>query len=326
MDEPRIEMELQHYLRLLPGIALAGFIFLLFCQIGPGDDFFGAYRLLVFDPEKYSHTFGIYSPAWLATIMAPFETMPGRKGYFIFIALTIAGIFKTARVFNGKLIPVLLSAQMFWVLWWGQIDGLAILGITLGYLSLERKSLGLLVCGLLLATLKPQIGLIPILAIWWWSDPKIRWRSLLIVLICGLLSVYIWGLWPLWVGQHILGLLGHNAYASWNISIGPAAIPLLIPAIFIPLERKQRITALIATMLLVSPYMPFYSSLVLLCMSIPWWAYIFAFTGFLPNLIGTQWAWKIILLLPLLVLIYLYLPYIREKFIIVKNKWKLART
>jgi len=307
-------MKKEYLLTTLPIVFLGIFILLLFCQIGPGGDFFVAYHLMVFEPEKYSNTYGIFSPAWLSPIMAPFETMPERKGYYVFLAVTILSVILAIKTFGGKYLPVLLSAQIFWILWWGQIDGLSILGVVLGWLALEKRSLFLLVAGLVLATVKPQIGLIPILAIWWWSEPKLRWKALGIMAVIAGASIYIWGWWPVWIIKNITGLVDNNRYGTWNISLGLIALPLLIPAVLLPLNRPQRLIALTATLMLISPYMPYYSSILLLCMAIPWWTYVFAFIGFLPNLIGTQLAWRSITFLPILVLIWLYFPFMKTSY------------
>lgn len=304
-------MKKQNYLYLLIIISVGFCVWFLFCQFGPGEDFFGAYRWLVLQPERYSQSYGIYSPAWLAPILAPFETMPNRMGYFVFLAVTILCVIFGAKKLGGKIVPVLVSAQMFWVLWWGQIEGLAIFGVVLGYLALETQSLTLLVLGLLFATVKPQIGLIPILAVWWWFGKELRWKAAGITALIGAATIAIWGPWPIWIVQNITKLVGHQGFNPWNISIGLAALPLFIPAFLLPLDHKKRLMALTATGLLVSPYMPYYSSIILLCMGIPWWAYIFAFIGFLPNVIGTRLAWNGIMLLPLLVLLWLYLPYLQ---------------
>lgn len=78
------------------------------------------------------------------------------------------------------------------------------------------------------------------------------------------------------------------------------------------MERLQRIKALTATTMLVSPYMPYYSTLPLLVFDLPWPAYLFAFSGYLVSLTGTTLAWNSVVLLPILTLVWMYAPYLQK--------------
>jgi hypothetical protein len=159
---------------------------------------------------------------------------------------------------------------------------------------------------LLLTLLKPQVSLIPVLILWWWLG-KGRWKALLISASFGIASILIWGPWPLWNISKMIRFAGDNPYGMMNTSLGVLALPLFIPAVFLPLKsRSKRLLAITATALLVSPYMPYYSTLVLFCFPLSWWIYPFAFLGYLPNLLGTDIAWRGITLFPILILISLY--------------------
>ena len=139
-------------------------------------------------------------------------------------------------------------------------------------------------------------------------------------------SVAIWGPWPLWYAQEITNFVGDNHAGPWNASLGWIALPLFIPALFLPLTRYQRVMALTATGLLVSPYMPYYSTIILLVFNIPWWAYLFAFSSYFPNLIGTRLAWNAVALLPLSVLAWLYWPFVIRYIASRKRKTQLEST
>jgi hypothetical protein len=67
-----------------------------------------------------------------------------------------------------------------------------------------------------------------------------------------------------------------------------------------------------ATALLVSPYMPYYSTILLLCLEIPWWVYPLVFLGYFPVQLGTALAWNGIVAIPILVLGWLYLPMVKS--------------
>ncbi|HNB52633.1 MAG TPA: hypothetical protein PK530_11850 [Anaerolineales bacterium] len=285
---------------------VAVFLWGLYAWVGPGEDFVG-YRLWVLDPSRYTQNVGIFSPAWLAPLLAPLAVMPGRAGYILYLALLLVLLLYSVQMLGGSKWVALLSAQTFWMLWWGQIDLLAIFGIVLGWQALEKEDWKLLALAMILATVKPQTGVIPIALIWWWSG-SMRWKALGVCAVVGLVSLVVWGPWPLWVIQSLRTFVAARSFGPWNISIGPWALPLFIPALLLPMPRFDRLRVVIATTLLISPYMPYYSTLILLCFPLPVWLYLFAFIGYLPSVIGTQLAWNAIILLPIGVLLWTYVP------------------
>jgi hypothetical protein len=213
----------------------------------------------------------------------------------------------TAYQFGGKPIPILLSAHMMWILWWGQIEAWGVVALVIGWFGMKRKSWWLIFLALILASFKPQISAIPMIALWWWSG-KDRWKPLAAMLVLLLFSLWVWGPWPIWYMQGILGFVGDDHFGPWNASLGLIALPLFIPALLLPMERDKRLMAITATALIVFPYMPYYSTIVLLTFAVPWWAYLFGVLGYFPSLLGTQLAWNAIVLLPISVLIWLYMP------------------
>ena len=124
-------------------------------------------------------------------------------------------------------------------------------------------------------------------------------------------TLIVWGPWPVWYGQALLNFVGNQHYSNWNASVGLIALPLFIPALLVPLSREKRLMALTATAYLAVTYMPYYSTILLLCMAVPWWAYIFAFTGYLVPFIGPL-GWNIVALLPATVLLWIYWPIVRD--------------
>jgi hypothetical protein len=227
------------------------------------------------------------------------------------MAATIAIVIYACYHLGGKPIPVLLSAHIMWILWWGQIEGWGILGFLLAWIALKKRSWPVMFLALALAAFKPQVSLVPVLALWWWSG-KQRWYSLAALLALFALSLWVWGPWPVWYVQGALRIAGQQRFGPWNASLGLIAAPLFIPALLLPLERDKRIIALTATALIASPYLPYYSSILLLCFPIPLWAYLFGFLAYLPSLIGTQLAWNGIVLLPISILVWIYWPILKS--------------
>jgi hypothetical protein len=152
-------------------------------------------------------------------------------------------------------------------------------------LAVETKSWKLMWLAMALATLKPQVGLVPIVALWWWIGPA-RWRALAAYFVLLTLSVAIRGPWPMWLLEGMAIVAGGTQYQPWNASLGWGALPLFIPALAVQLDWPQRLLALSCAGLLSSPYLLYYSTLILLCMPLPGWDYVFAFLGYLPGWAG----------------------------------------
>lgn len=298
----------------VPVVAVA--LWAVHAWAGPGLDFFGAYRCLVLDTGDYTSRCAVFGAAWLRPILTPFALLPGRWGYLAFNAASLLMLVYSAAVLQQRptwrVIPLLLSAQVMWILWWGQIDAVAVLGLALALLAGNRQSWALMALGLALVLTKPHLALVPGVFLWWQLG-RGRWKCVLALAGLVAVSLVVWGPWPLWIVQGMAQKAGDRTFGSWNASIGWLALPLLVPAALVPLDRPKRLLALTATGLLISPYLPYYSTVILLCFTLPWWAVLFAFLGYFPTLIGTTLAWNGIVLLPIAVLIWLYVPLLSRR-------------
>ena len=279
---------------------------------GPGADFKRAYTDMVLKPERLpSNAEGTpwtLNPLWQNFFMAPFVTVPWPWGYVLFLAFTLIVTALGAYWFGGNPILLLLSAQLSWVLWWGQLEGWAILALVIGWIGMERQSWGWMFFALAMASFKPQVGFVPVLALWMWSG-KARWKSAMGLAMVFLFTLIAWGPWPWWYVQGILNSSFVEGHASVvQASLGLAALPLLVLALVLPMNKVHRLLALTAASQLVSPYMPFYSMVLLLCFQVPWWIYGISFVAYLPSFLGTTLAWNGMVLLPLCILAWLYWP------------------
>ena len=299
---------------LIIAIIVAIGLWAVYAFIGPGDDYKRAYTDMVLRPElleTVQDTAWTMNPPWQNWFMAPFVTMPGRSGYLAFMAFTLGATIWAAYLFGGRPTLVILSSHMAWILWWGQLEGWAALGMVLGYFALENRSWIMMWIALLMATFKPQAGLMPLVAMWWWSG-RDRWKAAAAMVATLVISILVWGPWPVWYAKAITtNYSGLQFWSNWNSSIGLIALPLLIPALLVPMTRQKRLIALTATACLAITYMPYYSTILLLCFAIPWWAYIFGFTGYLVPLIGPL-GWNIVVLLPATLLLWIYWPIARD--------------
>jgi hypothetical protein len=283
-------------------------------QFDVGADFKRCYTWMVTEPWRLplnAERPWTLNPLWLNFFMAPFVTMPWPWGYITFMTLSAAMVAWGAYWFGGKPIPLLLSAHVFWVFWWGQIEGWAVLGLVLAWVAAHRRSWRLMTLALALAAFKPQVSLLPVAVLWWWSGPG-KWKSAGVMAAVTAFTVVVWGPWPWWYWQGLGGFVGDGHANILRASIGPVAWPLVLFALLAPLNRTQRLLALTATVQLASPYLPYYSTLILLCFNVPWWAYLFGVLGYLTPLVGTSIAWNGITFLPITILLWLYAPWARR--------------
>lgn len=286
-----------------------------YATYAPGGEFYGIYRLMILHPEEYQTHSYIFNPPWLFPILAPFEMLPGRLGFILYLILPIVSIIFVTKILKGNVYIALFSAQMFWVLWWGQIDWIGILGVGLTWLAYKKNSWLLMGLGILLVAIKPQIGLLAVTYLWF--QYKEKWKTAAFVFVFFLISLLIWGLWPLKIIDNILNYVDEGSFAFWNSSLGLIGLPLFF-LLFIKKPIEDKFLAIIAITLIVSPYLPYYSTLVLLCFPLPVGLYIFAFSGYSLNLLGPTITYQALVLLPMSVLIKIY-------WLESSNIWKLGK-
>lgn len=192
---------------------------------------------------------------WLVPIFKILAFLPFEISYFIWIVLSIIGVFFAARVFNGNSYLALFSYQMSFLLFWGQISGIITGFLGLFWWSMHRKKWWLAGIALLIAAAKPQSGGVFALLLWIFADIpwKDKFRLLTIPIIGFVLSLLAY---PGWI-MDVLSRSG-NAYAWGNISlyqwIGLSALLLFIPAIIVPMSKQQRFLILVSTCILTIPY------------------------------------------------------------------------
>ena len=147
---------------------------------------------------------------------------------------------------------------------------------------------------------------------------KDRWKAFVALVFLFGISIVVYGPWPVWYAKSIVNFVGDKHAKLWSASLGLWALPLYIPALFVPLDREKRLIALTATTYLVSPYLPYYSTIFILIFNIPVFAYLFAFVGYLTP----YWrqAWNSVVLLPVFLLAWLYFPYVKIRYQKILNK------
>lgn len=174
--------------------------------------FFLLYLVGLLIPEGFDWTHH-FSTGSLHTIWTPWTRYVVKiVNWPLVVALTFFAIIVRSYRYNKSPIPMalaILSLPTIWVLFMGNIDGLVLLG---------------LICmpwGVPLASMKPQLAAFALLA---------RKKSILAGILWGLITVLIWGLWPL----NFQLTLTQGWKAEWvqDISLFPWGAILALPLLW----------------------------------------------------------------------------------------------
>jgi len=186
---------------------------------------------------------GYYYAYWMLPVFALLALLPPLVAYAIWGVFNILCIFFATRIFGGRTSLNLLSFQMLYVAFIGQIIGVIAAGLALLWWGLHRRRWALAGLGLTIACTKFHIGLIVGSILLLIAD--ISWRERLRVLVVPAvvlaLSLVIYPMWPL----DVLATIRNTPANDWgSISlwrwIGPSALFLWIPALLLPLLPADR--------------------------------------------------------------------------------------
>jgi hypothetical protein len=253
---------------------------------------------------------GYYYAYWMLPVFSLLAQIPSLVAYAFWAAINIVCVFFAARVFGGRVPLALLSFQMLYVAFVGQIMGIITGGLALLWWGLHRRNWILAGFGLTIACTKFHIGIIGGAILLLMVD--IPWRKRLQVLIIPAIvfaiSLVIYPLWPLDVVNTIRTTPANDwgSIALWRW-IGPYALLLWIPPLLLPLSRTQRIAALTVTMTLALPYFQQTDLLALFILPIGWIYVLLGNLGYL--FFAVYWeGLQILVVVPLLVYATIIFP------------------
>lgn len=255
-------IKLDQLWRPLPFWEKVGVIILLqFAIFAPfisssGSDFYTTFREATLTGEYGVDTWNPYPAYWL---LAPFAYLPPKLGFLLWNVLCAVGFIVAIRYLNGRFLPFALSLPCFWLFFVGQFEGIVALGLTIGFLAPPMWA-GL---GLFFLSLKPQLGIIPILFLLF---HRRDYRLLILPAVIYGLSLLYWGWWlPDWIGS----MMSNNAgnYAT-NISLWPYSL-VLLPIFWF---KRDSLKVWLIVQSLVMPYFAVYSLALLFTMYLPFWA------------------------------------------------------
>lgn len=187
----------------------------------------------------------VWLPAYGLWILAPFVAMPFWAGLISWNLVNAGGLSLLASKFQANLWLVSLSFPVIYLFGNGQIGGVIAGGLALA-LSQNPLLAGL---GLIIASIKPQIAALPIIAI---LLARRDIRLLIVPALVLVASILIHGPWPL---DWFLALFDDGpglSQTGWNIGLW---FPVSLLALFF--IRDFRSALLLSPV--ISPYYAFYS-------------------------------------------------------------------
>lgn len=204
------------------------------------------------DPSFY------YYGYWFLPFFRLLSLFPNELQLLIYFLLNIFAVWFAARVFGGNAAPLLFGYQMLYGLYFGQLIGIVVGGLALFWYGMATRRFYLAGLGLLIACTKFQTGL-PI-AITLWLIAELSWRERLQVLVIPifgvLLSIVLYGLWPLDVLYRVTAGNPPNDWGSVSLWrwFGPSVLLLWLPTIMLRLPPLRRMMAVITTSAIALPY------------------------------------------------------------------------
>jgi hypothetical protein len=256
---------------------------------------------------------GFFYPPWLLFIIMPLSLLPFILALIIWNIANIIGVCYAARVFGGNLAIAVLSYQMLWVLFYGQVTGIMLAGFALYYVALIQQKKVLAGVGASIGLLKPQMGVPILLALMLLSDTSWRQRILSFGFpaVTLLVTVAIWGFWPLDLLHRIQDTppAFTGSIALWDY-VGAWSLLLYIPVLVLPMSRTKRLIAVVAASSLAIPYYQHTGLLMLMVLPIE-------LIGLLGNLgflmVPFSWAGlEAVILMPIAVYLKSILPGIQR--------------
>ena len=220
---------------------------------------------------------------WILPLFTLLAFLPFELSYLLWILLSVFGVFFAARVFNGNSVLALLSYQLTFSLFNGQISGILCGLLGLFWWAIHNKKWEIAGLAMLLVAAKPQSGGVFVLLLWLFSEVewKQKARILLIPIIGFVLSLVAYPGWISDILTRMDGLITKGNVSLWQWVAGWSLL-LLIPIILFPLNKEKRFLALSAGAMLCLPYFAQNDLLLLFLFPV---GYIPVLLGYLPGIL-----------------------------------------
>ena len=249
--------------------------------MGYGYDFLTYIQTANGETERY------FYPYWTLVAFKLLAPLPFALAYILWNTATTIAVYAGIKLLDGPVFWTLMSYQMLWCVFYGQIVGWCVLGLALAVYAVEHQESAywaragwLFAVGILLLITKPQVGFAPALVLFWYAGLTLKIRAVLLGAFVFMVSLILFPGWPE-IYWHALQTEGVN-YAG-SISLWPYAIPLWVLVFLRRWTMRERLMVACACSALAMPYYQ-QSGLLLLFALSPWWV------SALGNL-GYAFAW-----------------------------------
>ena len=220
----------------------------------------------------------VANPPYIQLLFRPLALLPMETGYVILLILYMICFRLIAHLSPVNKWLIFPSFPSLWMLVYGQIDAFVALGVALGWWAIRNDKPYWQGAATLLLCIKPHIGgpLAIVYLVW----QKNR-RAFLVSGLFLIITLAVFGLWPIQWSRRMIReaelAIGLSGFASrlndWNnIGSYPYGL-LLLPLLFLPYSRIQKVPAIISASILAAPFAGAYSMLSTMSMPLPLWIY-----------------------------------------------------
>lgn len=215
-----------------------------------------------------------FYPYWTLIAFKLLALLPFALSYMLWNGLTTLAVYAGVKLLDGPVFWTLLSYQMLWCLFYGQIVGWCVLGLGLAVYAVERqeseswhRAAWLFAIGILLLTIKPQVGFAPALVLFWYASLSLKIRAVLLGCAVFWLSLLLFPRWPETTWR---ALQSEGVIMAGSIGLWPYALPLWLLVFLRRWSMRERLTVACICSALALPYFQ-HSGLLLLFALSPWW-------------------------------------------------------
>jgi len=298
-------------------LAFAFFSLLGLVLIQKDGNFYTFYDLLNFLNAAHYDFSHYYYAYWAVPFFKILSTLEFPYHFVLIGILNIMSTWFAVRVFGNKVLPVLVSVHMIYILSQGQIVGIIAGGFALLFAGLVWQRWYLAGIGAVIVLTKFQLGLIPAAALllYWHAPWKQKLKVLIIPSLVFLFSLFLYPGWPL---QLAFVIKNNPPYDEGSISlwrvIGPFSLLAWFPPLFSPTRSKNKLFyLLIIANILGTPYFQQTDLLLLLVLMDGYGALLTNLPFFLALLIGpitgtSPWFFiRMLIFIPLIIYFRIWL-------------------
>jgi hypothetical protein len=215
----------------------------------------GGYDYDVYIQAAKGDLTGYFYPQWLLPFFSLLSYLPRGIGWAVLNLMNLAGCYFAVRAFEGNLVLTVISYPLFFVYFYGNVEGILVGAAAMMVWSLRQRRDVLAAIAWIILLTKPQIGMaLGLVFFGLEADRRQFIKVAAIVVAWGILSLLIWWGWIFdWYDRVTSAEELYDVYSIdlWQF-VGPLALLLCLPPIYF---RSKDLPWLVATFILTMPYL-----------------------------------------------------------------------